>query len=218
MLQEIRALIQKDFLLEFRQKFAFFSLLLYILATVYVSFLVLQRIEEPLVWNAVFWIIMTFSAVGTAGKSFQLEAGSRFFFYYQYARPEAIILSKILYNQVLMAVLGGFTWLVFSLLLGDMVASKPLFGSVLVLGAMGFGAILTTLSAIASKSNQNSTLLAVLSIPLLMPFLVVLVRGSLLGILGSTWGATAPYLVGLGLLNVIVISLGYLLFPYLWRE
>lgn len=218
MFQEISALIKKDFLLEFRQKFAFFSLLLYILASVYVSFLVLQKIDEPLVWNAVFWIIMTFSAVSTAGKSFQMESGNRFFFYYQYARPEAIVLSKIFYNQVLMSVLGLFTWAIFTILLGDVVEDKLLFGSMLVLGAMGFGAILTTLSAIASKSNQNTTLLAVLSIPLLMPFLVVLIRGSLLGIMGGSWEDASPFLLGLGLLNVIVISLGYLLFPYLWRE
>ncbi len=218
MFKEIEALIKKEFLLEFRQKFAFFSLLLYILATVYVSFLVLQKIDEPLVWNAVFWIIMTFSAVSTAGKSFQLESGNRFYFYYQHARPEAIICSKIVYNQILMAVLGLFTWMIFSLLLGDVVEDKGLFAGILILGAMGFAAILTTLSAIASKSNQNTTLLAVLSIPLLMPFLVVLIRGSLIGIMGGTWNDASPFFMGLLLLNVIVVGLGYLLFPYLWRE
>jgi heme exporter protein B len=74
------------------------------------------------------------------------------------------------------------------------------------------------LSAIASKSNQNTTLLAVLSIPLLMPFLVVLIRGSLIGIMGGTWNDASPFFMGLLLLNVIVVGLGYLLFPYLWRE
>jgi heme exporter protein B len=218
MTSEILALIKKDLLLEFRQRFAFFSIVLYILSTVYVCYLVFSRIDDPLVWNALFWVIMTFAAVGSAGKSFQLESGNRFFFYYQIAAPEALILSKIIYNQLLMLVLGGFTWLIFSLLLGDLVHNKSLFALVLLLGTCGFGAILTTLSAIASKTNQNTTLLAVLSIPLMLPFLVILVRGSLVGIMGGTFNDVLPYLTGLALLNLIVISLGYLLFPYLWRE
>jgi heme exporter protein B len=218
MRSEILTLIKKDLLLEFRQRFAFFSIILYILSTVYVCYLVFQRIDDPLVWNALFWVIMTFTAVGTAGKSFQQESGSRFYFYYQIARPEAMILSKIIYNQMLMAVLGGFTWLIFSLLLGDLIEDKWFFGLVVLLGSIGFGAILTTLSGIASKTNQNTTLLAVLSIPLMLPFLVILVRGSLIGMMGGSMDDLMPYLIGLLLLNAIVISLGFLLFPYLWRE
>ncbi|MCH8554421.1 MAG: heme exporter protein CcmB [Schleiferiaceae bacterium] len=218
MLKEIRFLIEKDLLLEFRQRFAFFSILLYVVATVYVSYLVFQRIEEPMVWNAVFWIILTFAALTTAGKSFVQESGNRFFFYYQNTQPEALILSKIVYNQFLMSFVGLFTWGFFSLLLGDVVASKGLFVLVLLLGSMGYASILTTLSAIAAKTGQNTTLMAVLSIPLLMPFLLILIKGSLLAIVGAGWEDVQPYMVGLVLLNAIVTGLGYLLFPYLWRE
>ncbi len=218
MLKEIRFLIEKDLLLEFRQRFAFFSILLYVVATVYVSYLVFQRIEEPMVWNAVFWIILTFAALTTAGKSFAQESGNRFFFYYQNAKPESLILSKIVYNQFLMSFVGVFTWFFFSILLGDVVANKGLFLLILLLGSLGYASILTTLSAIAAKTGQNTTLMAVLSIPLLMPFLLILIKGSLLAIVGAGWEDVQPYMVGLVLLNAIVTGLGYLLFPYLWRE
>jgi heme exporter protein B len=72
-------------------------------------------------------------------------------------------------------------------------------------------------SAIASKTSNNFTLMAILSFPIMMPLLMVLLKLSKNAIDGlERWDVN--YLLVLMFINVIVIALSYLLFRYLWRD
>ena len=107
-MNNIITLLKKDFLLEFRQKHTFFGILLYIASTIFVVYLTMGQ-PEGVVWNGMFWIIQLFICVNAVAKSFMQETRGRQLYMYTIASPQAIILSKIIYNVLLMLLIkrGG---------------------------------------------------------------------------------------------------------------
>jgi heme exporter protein B len=78
--------------------------------------------------------------------------------------------------------------------------------------------VLTLVAAIASRSNGNLTLMAVLGFPVIIPLLLTLIRFSKNAIDGIDFSLNLPYALGVVAINVIVIALAWILFPFLWKE
>ncbi len=214
---QIKYLIAKEIKLELRNKYALGGILLYVVSTVFVSYLSFKNIISPTVWNALFWIILLFASINAIAKSFITDTKGKMLYLYTLVSPQAVILSKILYNSLLLTVLSALCLLVYSIFIGNLIQDYPLFLLTLLLGSFGFSSLLTMVSAIAAKTSNNFTLMAILSFPIMMPLLMVLIKLSKNAIDGlQKWDVS--YLVVLLFLNVIIVSLSYLLFRYLWRE
>lgn len=218
MQKEIPILIKKELQNEWKQKFSFSGILLYVVSTVFVSYLCFKVIDNILVWNALFWIIMLFAATNAVAKSFIQESKGRLLYLYTLASPQGIIIAKTIYNSILLSIIGLFNYVFFSLLLGDLVQDKMLFLITIILGSMGFAIVLTMVSAIASKTNNTGSLMAILAFPILIPLLITLIRLSKNALDGLDLSVSYTYIVVLLAINVIVVVLAYLLFPYLWRD
>ena len=115
-------LLKKEVLLEWRSKYAFNGVLLYVVSTVFVCYISFNlnpgftgTSGYPVVWNVLFWIIILFASVNAIAKSFMQESKGRLLYYYAIASPQAIILSKIIYNALLMALLSFLALLVYLL-------------------------------------------------------------------------------------------------------
>lgn len=216
-IKQIRYLIAKEIKLELRNKYALGGILLYVVSTIFVSYLCFKRIVTPATWNALFWIILLFASINAIAKSFITETKGRLLYIYTLASPQAVILSKIIYNSILLLVLSGLCLLVYSLFVGNIIQDSALFLLTLALGSFGFSSLLTMVSAIASKTGNNFTLMAILSFPIIMPLLMVLIKLSKNALDGlERWDV--HYLLILLCINVIIIALSYLLFRYLWRD
>jgi heme exporter protein B len=218
MRKEISALIGKELLIEWRQRYALGGILLYVVATVFICYLSFRNIIEVNTWNALFWIIILFASINSSAKSFLQESRGRLLYYYTLSSPQAFVLSKIIYNAVLMLFLSLICFGFYSLFMGNIVNNVPLFLLILVLGSIGISSLLSMMSAIASKAHNNFTIMAILSFPIIMPILIVIIRLSQNAIDGTDLYYNLKYFGVLLSLDVIVIILAYLLFPYLWRD
>ncbi len=216
--QLLSQLIKKEFLLEFRQKSTLAGILVYIVATVFISALSFKKIIHPTVWNALFWTIFMFISVNVSSKSFMQEIKGKGLYNYLYYHPRQFILSKIMYNMILMAVLSLLTFFFYSWFVGSMVQDMGMFLLALIFSSSAFSGILSLMSAIASKANNNISLMAILSFPVLMPLLLVSVKLSKHAIDGLAWSVSYKYLLILIMLNFVVVALATLLFNYLWKE
>lgn len=215
--QQIKHLIIKELKLEMRNKYALGGILLYVVSTVFISYLSFKKIVTPATWNALFWIILLFASINAIAKSFISETKGKLLYMYTLASPQAVILSKIIYNSLLLIVLSGLCLTVYSLFIGNIIQDLSLFLLTLLLGSFGFSSLLTMVSAIASKANNNFTLMAIMSFPIMVPLLMVLIKLSKNAIDGlERWDLN--YLLVLMLLNVIIVALSYVLFRYLWRD
>jgi heme exporter protein B len=217
-MKEIKSLLQKEIMLEWKQKYAFNGLVLYVVSTIFVCFLSFKQIIDPPTWNALFWIIMLFAAVNAIAKSFLTESRGRQFYFYSIASAQGVIISKVIYNLALMLVLSIFNFIFYSLFIGNIVQDMPMFIVGLLLGSAGFASVMTMISAIASKAGSNSTLMAILSFPILIPLLITIIRFSKNAMDGVGWTVNYKFAIILVALNLLTVALSYILFPYLWRE
>lgn len=215
---QVKFLVRKEIMLEWRSKYAFNGILLYVVSTVFVCYLAFREISNAPTWNALFWIIMLFASVNAITKSFIQESRGRQLYYYTITGPQAIIISKIIYNILLMLLLSvialGFYTLVFKNPLGD-----PLFYLLSVLlGSISFASVFTMISGIASKASNGGALMAILSFPVIIPLLVVLIKLSKNAMDGLDRSVSYDEIGVLLAINVIVVTTSLLLFPYLWRD
>lgn len=217
LLKEIKILLLRDIRLEWKQKYALNGLFLYVFSTIYVCYLSFKTLVDVPTWNALIWIILLFTAVNATSKSFSTESKGKLLYYYTLAGAPAVILSKMIYNAALMFLISIAGYFIYSMLIGDLVQDKSLFLLALLLGSTGFSSVLTLVAGIASKANNSGTLMAILSFPVLIPMLIVLIRFSKNAVDGLDHSVQYPYLVALVSINIIVIALARLLYPFLWK-
>ena len=220
-LREIAALITLEWRLDRRQKHAWGSLALYVVSTVYTCYLGVKRLSAVPTWNALFWIILLFAAFNALARSFQREDAGRQLYLYTLVDPRSVILARALYNGATMVMLSLLSLLVYTLLLGGEVLAGADIGQfvlAVVLGGIGFAAVLTLISAIAARAGNGIGLMAILGFPLVLPLLLTVMRASKLALDGVAWSVTSTYFGGLVLLDVITVTLAWILFPYLWRD
>jgi len=220
-LQNLNHLLLKELTLELRRKSVISGLLLYLFSTAFICYLTFslrQNQITPLVWSALFWITILFTVINTVAKSFIGEKKGRDIYYYSISSPEAIIISKVIYNFLLTLILSFTGFILFALLLKNPIVDLGLFSLVLALGAMGFSSSLTLISGIAAKANNSHILMAVLSFPIVISVLLIVVKVTKNCIDGLDRSVSTNDLVTLLAINCLVTAASYLLFPYIWRS
>ena len=210
-------LIKKDLLLEWRNKYTFSGILLYLLSIILIIFFTFEEVNGP-VWIVLLWIVILFTAVNAIAKSFLQESPGRQLYMYTLVSAQSIILSKIIYNILVMLLLTGIALAFYSLSAGYPVKDNTSFYIALFTGAIGFASVFSMISAIASKANNSGTLMAVLAFPILIPVIKILIRISLQSLSANSLAANAQDLLYLVALNILIITLAMILFPYLWRD
>src|SRR5450432_1402659 len=70
--RHILTLFKKDLLLEIRQQYSFYGVVLYVISTIFVLYLAMGQ-PEAVVWKGLFWMIQLFISVNAVAKSFLQE-------------------------------------------------------------------------------------------------------------------------------------------------
>lgn len=211
--------------MEWRSKYAFNGVLLYIVSTVFICYISFNLTagfkgskSYSIVWNVLFWIIMLFASVNAIAKSFMQENKSRLLYYYSIAGPQAIIISKTIYNILLMSLLSCLALVVYSVFFPNVVGDPFYYFLTVLLGSISFSTIFTMISAIASKAGNNGTLMAILSFPVIVPVILLLIRLSKNAMDGIERNFSYSDIGVLMAINAIAIAASLLLFPFLWRD
>ncbi len=210
-------LIRKDILIEWRQKHTLFGVLLYVGSTVFVIYMMNGQ-PEAKVWNALFWLTQLFVAVNSVAKSFLQESPARFRYYFSIVKPTTFLLAKMVYSTVLLLGISLLSLALFNLLLGSPLIQSGLFVLITALGSISLSVVFTFLSAIAARAQQNAALMAILGFPLVTPILMMLSKlavKTITPVYDPGWWWVFMVLV---MLDILVIVLGLILFPFLWQE
>lgn len=211
-------MLHKDVLLEFRQKHTFYGILLYIASTIFVLYLSIDK-PEANIWNGLFWVIQLFICVNAVAKSFLQESRGRMLYFYSITSPVEFIIAKILYNVALMIVMSLLSLFLFFIFLENPVDNSLWFTGIVILGGTSISIVFTLMSAIAAKAQQNAALIAILGFPVILPQLLLLMRLSKAAFAEIFKEGAVLQLSGLIIgLDVLVIALAVILFPYLWKE
>lgn len=213
---KIFTLIKKDLLLEVRQQYSFYGILLYIIATIFVLYMTIQQ-PEPKVWNGLFWVIQLFICINAVAKSFLQETRGRMLYFYSIVNPRDFILAKLVFNSVLMLLMSFLSILLFSLFLGNPVEKALQFIGLVLLGGWGLSLVFTFLSAIAAKAQQNAAIMAILGFPIIIPQLMMLMQLANSVFTDKIMIASSTLLLLIAL-DILVVLLAVILFPFLWKD
>ncbi|WP_421977743.1 heme exporter protein CcmB [Roseivirga seohaensis] len=223
---QIFSLIGKELLSEWRQRFALNGMVLYLASTIfvcYMSFGLKSGAIDAVTWNALFWIILLFTAVNSVAKSFIQESRGRALYYYSIASPIEIIISKIIYNALLLLALALVGFAIYSFVMERANEEGATFDLLyfliaIVLGSLGLASSLTMISGIAAKAENSTSLMAVLSFPVILPIILMVIKLSKNAMDGLDRSVSTDEILILVAINAIVFAVSYLLFPYLWRS
>jgi heme exporter protein B len=214
-LQHIFTLFKKDLLLEIRQQYSFYGILLYIGATIFVLYMAMDQ-PEANTWNGLFWVIQLFISINAVAKSFLQEPRERMLYFYSISGPRDFVLAKLLFNSLLMLLMSLLSLVLFSLFLNNPVEKAGPFIGLVLLGGWSLSLVFTFLAAIAAKAQQNAAIMAILGFPIIIPQLLLLMRLSNAAF-NSTPIPVATVLL-LVALDLMVILLAIILFPFLWKD
>jgi heme exporter protein B len=210
-------LVKKEVLLESRQQYTLYGMLLYVASTIFVIYQTMGQPDEKS-WNGLFWMVMLFVCVNAVAKSFLQESSGRLLYFYTIAGARDFVLSKLLFNMLLMAMMGLLSLLLFMLLLGNPLQYAGTFMLITCLGGASIGLVFTFLAAIAARARQSTALMAVMGFPLIIPQLLLLMKISAIAFSSVVQSGLTQMIALLIALDIMVVILSVILFPFLWKD
>lgn len=216
-MDKILVFLKIQFLSDFRQKFGLAAIVLYMVTSAYISYKIFGVIQKP-VWNALFWIIFLFSSIAFTFLSFGEAFRAKRDFYHQLFHPLEIFYGKITYHFVLLFIMSLILFFTLSIFAEFPMTNHVLFIQTLCLSVLGVSACLCFVGVLSSIAQLSTTFLAILSLPLLIPVILISVKLTAVAlgfIVDSSINTDLLLLAGI---DGLILGLGTILFPHLWKS
>ncbi|NNE13967.1 MAG: ABC transporter permease [Saprospiraceae bacterium] len=217
MFDRVLHIIKKELSIELREKYTFFSSILYLIAITFVVFKVFGKLEGP-TKMALFWILLLFTAINMIGFSFSYQTQKRKLNYYQLYDPQELMTAKLIFNFIKVFLAGLVLLLLMYIFSNEPLKDGVLFFKVYILMVLGIVVVLNLISAISSYSQNQNTLVAVLSLPLLIPILLLGMRVSLISERMFSDSGVAKYLLMLSGIDLLLLTLSIIFIPIVWKS
>ncbi|MBC8162826.1 MAG: heme exporter protein CcmB [Roseiflexaceae bacterium] len=218
------AVFRKDLRIELRSRYALNALLLFAVSTVVAISLGLGPIaprdnrDLKLIQAALMWVALLFAAFTGLARAFVQEEDTRTATALRLAAPPlAVYLGKLLFNLLLLLVLDAVIAALFIAMLRVGVGAPLMFAAVLAVGSCALVAATTLIAAIIARASAKGALFAVLSFPLLIPPLVVAIRGTAFALEGESWAVGAAPIQVLLAYTLALFVASLFLFKSVWE-
>jgi len=210
-------LIKYDFLLDFRHRFSIGSVVLY---AVFSVFLCLIGYQDPELeaWNLLYWILLSFSAVIWSINVYAKETAEHRLYYFQLVRPQELWLAKWISGTAFLMIIAAMLCLSLMALSYDPVVDWPRQIAAMALSALALAAILSFTSAIGSLSDSPAVVSSIISLPLILP--VLLLGQYLTGVAMDLRDPSAymQYMMYLAAITVISSGAAIVLINFVWKN
>jgi heme exporter protein B len=210
-------LVATEARIELRERYALSGIVLYVLSSSFIVFSIWRQLPAR-EWGLTFWVIFLFCSLMAVLKSFGKESEGRYFYFYTLYHPLELFVAKVIYNLLLLLFIFLVLWFVLYVMAGDHIIRMGWFFITGLLASVGLSFLLTLISSIAIKTQQNASLTSVMALPLMIPLLINILR--LTSYAAGTTPDNNPWNEMMLLSSIIslVIGMSLWLFPYLWRS
>ena len=218
---KVIAVLAKDIRSEMRTRYAIGAIVMFAVITVVAVGFSLGGIPLDLnLQGILFWLVIYFASVAGLGQSFIKEEESKTSLALRiYAPPLSVFGGKLLFNLLLLVALEIVLVPLFAMLIGLDIRQFPLFIAVLAMGTIGLACSTTIVAAIIAKASIKGVLFAVLSFPLILPVLIMAIKGTQKALsVGLGFGAAMGELQVLVSYAAIMLIAGFLLFEFVWND
>jgi heme exporter protein B len=108
--------------------------------------------------------------------------------------------------------------LLFTLLLGNPLEHLGIFILITCLGGGSISLVFTFLAAIAARAQQSTALMAVMGFPIIIPQILLLMKISAVAFSSVVQAGLWQMITLLIGLDIMVVVLAVILFPFLWKD
>ncbi|MDX1684005.1 MAG: heme exporter protein CcmB [Saprospiraceae bacterium] len=211
-------LITLDFTRNWKQPREWLTVLLFLLSISVVLFMGFNRMRAE-TWAVMYWIVMLFMAVGAIVGDQGAGSSREKYLYNLLATPVEIFISRIVFNTLLLLVLALILYLVFGIFFDWQLVMNGQVLLIVVLGTFSLSVIFCFVSTLVLAAEKGSILASLLGFPLVIPVILLLIRLFLIemGFTNESQGQIQDYLSLIGI-DALLIGLGIILFPLIWRS
>lgn len=214
-------LFLKDFRSELRTRYAINALAMFIIVAISVILFSIgnEKINENLT-AGLFWVVIFFTAMSGLSRAFVSEEERGTTLTLQLiASPTTVFSGKLIFNVILVFAMNAIIAILYGALFEDFVIKNyPLFLATFVMGNIGLAVSSTIIAAIIAKAGAKGTLYPVLSFPILLPLILTCVQLTLFSFDGTSFEKSKFELAIVVSYDVIMITVSYLLFDFIWKE
>jgi heme exporter protein B len=222
-LAQVRAIIWKDLLLEFRTRERVVAMGAFaVLSAVLFNYSIDRTAVRPQdVAAGLIWMTIIFGGLLGVGRTFYLEAQDGAFqgVLMSPTPKDAVFLGKVIANFILLYAVSILVVAVFMLFFGLELGSSPMMLALaLALGTLGFVSLGTLFAAVSAGTRMGETLLPILVFPLLVPMIIygVGTTGRLLAL--RPVAEVAGNIRMLGAFAVMALAAGAFLFRFVVED
>ncbi len=215
------AVFMKDFRLEWRSRFGISTVLAFILSTLLIVLFSLRAdLLTVSVQSGLIWIIILFASLTTLSRVFVSESErSTFDLLRLNASAISVFIGKLIYNFLFTLLITIVSVVLFIIMVNLQVARPGLLVVIVVLGSSGLAGATTMLGALVSQATRKGAVFPVLSLPLLIPLMLILVRVTSTVFAGAdNEVSNANDLAALAGFTGVTISASIVLFDNLWED
>ena len=210
-------LVRAEFQLDLKKPAVLASAILQMATMTLLAFLSQPQITAK-IWNSLYWIILIFCTLQAVSKNFLGVNRARWIYFNQLAAPQAILWSKMIYGWGTMVLLTLANLLLFGFFMGFPIQHPATYFLNLSLVVAGVSSIFTLIGAIASKANQAGFLAPVLSLPVVLPLILVGMQASNKTLNPVLVGSVYNDIALVGALDFLIVVLSIALFQPLWKD
>jgi len=215
------SVFKKDWQSELRTRYAINALAMFILVTI--SVILFSIGDEPIsnyLTGGLLWVVIFFSAMSGLSRVFVSEEERGTTLTLQLiAAPSTVFFGKLIFNLILVFLMVIAITFLYAILFDNFIIENLwLFLVSLFLGSAGIAISSTLIAAIIAKANTKGTLYPVLSFPILLPLILTLLELTKFSMDGESFTFSWTYLAILVSYDVVMLTAGFLLFDFIWKE
>ena len=218
-MRPIAAIVFKDIAIEYKNKEAFSSMLLFGLLVVVIFSFAFEGTERSIA-PGMLWVAYSFAGILGLNRSLSVEIDNDCL--------QGLLLSPLSRGDLYLGkVLGNLAFTVMAelvilplfVILNNLLFDLTLLwvAGITLLGTLGFVAIGTTLSLISAQTRMKEVMLPVLQIPMTFPVILSAVQATSLAMSDDREGISFPLSL-LGIFSTVYITASYFVFEYIVEE
>jgi len=165
----------------------------------------------------IFWVILLFTSINIVWSSFGTSLSKRRLSHYQLYDPIEYLLAKLSVNYLKLIIAGIILMLLFSLFSGKGIADLGLFIKIYLLASFGLVVTLTFIASLSVYSGNQNSLVTVLSLPLLIPILIISMKVSLISERMFVDTAVDTNLLMLLGIDLLLLVMALLFISFTWK-
>lgn len=214
------AVAYKDLQIELRNRYSISTALLFtLISSTIVNFSIPSESISPSVYTGMLWAVMFFASMTGMARAFvsEEEKGTTLLLKLL-TSPLAVFYGKFIYNVAFSVLINFSSVLMFRIFFDKTEVSSYLFYLVIFSGSIGIASSSTIIGGIVSRANVKGALFPILSLPILIPILMVGIEATVLSILGKNSTMILNDIVLMLAYSGLLVVVSSLVFEFVWRD